>query len=232
MGRRAGSVMLAGFLGALIGGPPVRAEDAVSAGAQSPAFSLPSERSGDPAGAADSGEPMRLSMDFQDANLKDVLKIFAQQTGINVIASAGISSMPVTLYLQDVKALDALDQILAAANLTYERAPESDIYVVTAKGPEATRTITRVYRLKYARVSQSTLAMAATAFAAKTPFEATLGAAGSSGGGGGSSSSGGGSSSSGGGSASGGGGQTQFIPVPSALGPGARDSLSQQAQWR
>ena len=28
------------------------------------------------------------------------------------------------------------------------------------------------------------------------------------------------------------GGQTQFIPVPSALGPGARDSLSQQAQWR
>ena len=28
------------------------------------------------------------------------------------------------------------------------------------------------------------------------------------------------------------GGQTQFIPVPSALGPGTKDAFSQQAQWR
>ncbi len=139
--------------------------------------------------------PMRLSMDFQDANLKDVLKTFSQQTGINVIASGDVGDQPVTLYFEDVTAMDALDQILHVANLTYERPPGSDIYVVTPKGPEAPLLLTRVYRLRYARVSTSILAKAAAAFGNRTPFEATL-AQSSSGGGG--SSAGGGSGASGG----------------------------------
>ena len=116
-------------------------------------------------------------MDFQDANLKDVLKIFSQQTGINVIATADVGDQPVTLYLEDVTAMDALDQILQATHLTYERQAGSDIYIVKrkAQGAESNQTITRVYRLKYARVSQSVLAQVAAAFAARTPYEASGG---------------------------------------------------------
>ena len=149
-----------------------------------------SETSGEPLDEA--GEPLRVSMEFQDANLKDVLKIFSQQTGINVIAGAEIRDQPVTLYLGDVSVLDAMDQILRAVHLTYERPAGSDIYIVKPipEGPPA--TITRVYRLKYARVSKSILAKAEASLIAGTPSEAkggignVSGGGGSTGGGGGS----------------------------------------------
>ncbi|MGH2349509.1 MAG: type II secretion system protein GspD, partial [bacterium] len=117
---------------------------------------------------------MRLSMEFQDASLRDILKLFSQQTGINVIAGDEVSTKKMTVYFEDVTVLDALDQILLAGNLQYERMPESEIYVVTAKPKPAkpdVLTITRVYRLKYARVSESVLAKAASVFAGQTPFE-------------------------------------------------------------
>ena len=139
-------------------------------------------------------QPLRVSMEFQDANLKDVLKIFSQQTGINVIAGEGVGDQPVTLYLADVSPLDALDQILRAGSLTYERPVGSEIYIVRPRSDKQSTTVTRVYRLKYARVSTSVLAKAAAAFGAKTPFEALEApkAGDDQGGGGGSSSAGGG----------------------------------------
>ncbi len=119
------------------------------------------------------GEPMRISMDLQDTNLKDVLKAFSKETGINLIAGTEVESQPITLYLDHVTALDALDQILRAAHLTYERLPGSEIYIVKPDGSQgkAPDTITRIYQLKYARVSKSALAKAAAKFAASTPFE-------------------------------------------------------------
>ena len=124
-------------------------------------------------------EPQRISMEFQDAKLKDILKIFSEQTGINVIASGDIGDQPVTLFFEDVTALDALDQILRAGNLTYERLPGSDIYVVKPipeekEEPAPPPLLTRIYRLKYARVSASVLARAAQVFGGRTPFEASL----------------------------------------------------------
>ena len=121
-------------------------------------------------------EPLRISMEFEEAELGSVLKSFSQQTGINIIAAAEISERPVTIYLEDVTVLDALDQILRAGNLTYRRPPGSDIYVVRPIEPSkaAPKLLTRVYRLKYARVSESILAKAATAFGNRTPFEASL----------------------------------------------------------
>ncbi len=122
------------------------------------------------------GEPLRISMEFQDANLKDVLKAFSQKTGINLVASADVADTPVTLYVEDVTPLDALDQLLRISDLAYERPSGSDIYLVKPREEAAElRTITRVYRLKYARVSESILAKAAAAFGATTPFEASRG---------------------------------------------------------
>lgn len=133
------------------------------------------------------GEPMRISMDLQDTNLKDVLKAFSKETGINLIAGNEVESQSITLFLDHVTALDALDQILRAAHLTYERLPGSEIYIVKPDGSrgKAPETITRIYQLKYARVSKSALAKAAAKFAASTPFEQAAIADGSSSGGGG-----------------------------------------------
>ncbi|MBI2094227.1 MAG: hypothetical protein HYT88_05860 [Candidatus Omnitrophica bacterium] len=125
-------------------------------------------------------EPTRLSMEFREVSLKDLLKTFSQQTGINIIASGEVADQIVTLYFEDVTVMDALDQILKAGNLTYERDPGSDIYIVKAKPAEVlvaaptVALVTRVYRLRYARVSESVLAKAAAAFGDRTPFEAIL----------------------------------------------------------
>lgn len=152
--------------------------------------------------ALDEGEPMRVSMEFQDANLKDVLKTFSQRTGINVIAGGELGDQAVTLYLEDVTVMDALDQILRASNLTYERPPGSEIYIVKPKKEDETaQTITRVYRLKFARVSKSVLARAAATFGVRTPFEAVLSQSQSGGGASGGSSAGLGGASTGGSSA-------------------------------
>ena len=172
---RDGTPLLVGvLLCSLLVSASVSGEETVSPPAGAPPPSLTPQ-----AGSSDAAEaavaPMRLSMDFQQAKLVDVLKAFAQQTGINVIAAAEIAEKPVTIYFENVQVLDALDQILSAGNLIYERPVGSDIYIVRPKPADAaTKTVTRVYRLKYARVSESILAKAATAFGARTPFEAHL----------------------------------------------------------
>ncbi len=130
--------------------------------------------------------PMRVSMDFQDANLKDVLKTFSQQTGINVIASEEVGDRMVTLYLEEVTLLDALDQILAATGLTYERPLGSQIYIVRSKPKaEAPEVVahTKVYKLRFARVSASKLATAAASLG-PTGAGLAIGGVGGAGGGG------------------------------------------------
>lgn len=135
-----------------------------------------------------------VSMEFQNALLKDVLKAFSQQTGLNVVAEAEVGEKEVTLYLEEVAALDALEQILRTYQLTYERPVGSDIYIVKAvpavEASSAPQTITRLYQLKYARVSKSVLAKAAAAFGARTPFEGGSISVGTGGGQGGGASSG------------------------------------------
>lgn len=122
------------------------------------------------------GEPMRISMEFKDVDLKTVLKTFSEQTGINVIASEEVGRRTITLYLEDVTVMDALDRILASAELVSERPAGSQIYVVKPKPAETGEaqvvTVTRVYRLKFARVSTSRLAKAVEALGSQTPFEA------------------------------------------------------------
>jgi len=130
-------------------------------------------------------EPLRVSMEFEDVNLKEVLKTFSKETGINIIAASDVADQPITLYLEQVTAMDALDQILRAANLTYERLPGSEIYIVKGAAAASAETITRIYQLKYARVSKTVLAKAAARFAKITPYETQLTLEGSSGGSGG-----------------------------------------------
>lgn len=167
----------------------------------------------------DPDEPIRVSMDFKDAELKNVLKVFSQQTGVNVIATDEISEKPMTLYLEEVAPMDALDRILQSADLTFERPAGSDIYLIKAQ-PESEQDagnpfITRVYRLKFARVSTSRLAVATEAFGAITPFESARSSTLSIGSGDSSEGSGGGATFAGGGGA--GGGQRRDVGVDKVL---------------
>lgn len=99
------------------------------------------------------GYSQKISMDFQNASLVDVLKIFSQQTKINLVSSEELANKHITVYLDNVPVEQALEQVLRANNLTYELQPDSNIYIVKPITKTDSELLTRVYLLKYANVS-------------------------------------------------------------------------------
>jgi type IV pilus secretin PilQ/predicted competence protein len=98
-------------------------------------------------------EPRNISMDFQQAALKDVLKVFSQQAGLNFVATDNIEDKRITLYLDNVTVSDALNSIMSANNLTYEQAQDSAVFIVKESGKSKVALITKVYALDFARIS-------------------------------------------------------------------------------
>ncbi len=99
----------------------------------------------------------KISMDFKDANLQDVLKIFSQQSGLNFIAARDVADARITLYLDKVPVEQALERILHANNLTYEIEPGSGIFVVKPVTKSELDLVTRIYYLKHASVPSAKL---------------------------------------------------------------------------
>jgi len=99
----------------------------------------------------------KISLDFQDARLKDLLKVFSIQSGLNFIASEALQDRLITLYLDNVPMQQAMDKIFKANNLTYELDKEANIFIVKDWGKTGIETITRVFYLKHATVSTSSI---------------------------------------------------------------------------
>ncbi len=96
-----------------------------------------------------------ISMDFKDAALIDVLKILSQQSGLNFVGSQEVANRRITLFLNNVPVEEALERILSANGLMYELESGSGIFIVKPNDKPTKNTITRVYRLKHASVSNS-----------------------------------------------------------------------------
>ncbi|MFH1457893.1 MAG: secretin N-terminal domain-containing protein [Candidatus Omnitrophota bacterium] len=101
--------------------------------------------------------PAEISMDFKDANLKDVLKVFSIQSGMNFISSEAVQDRKITLYLDKVPIEQAMDKLFKANNLSYEYYRDSNIFIVKEWGKLQIETQTRVFYLKHATVSTSSL---------------------------------------------------------------------------
>jgi len=98
-----------------------------------------------------------ISLDFKDASLKDILKVFSIQSGLNFIASEDVQDKKITLYLEKVPLKEAMDKLFKANNLEYKLDEEAKIFIVRPSGLEPVETITRIYTLKYASVASSSL---------------------------------------------------------------------------
>ena len=90
-----------------------------------------------------------VSLDFKDADLKDVLKVFSQQSGLNFVAAKSVEDKKITLYMSNVMVEDALRTLLEANNLGLQQSPNSNILIVKENPTPPVETITRIYRLKY-----------------------------------------------------------------------------------
>ena len=99
----------------------------------------------------------KLFMDFKDAALVDILKIFSKQSNSNFVAAPDVADKKITLYLNGVAFSEALKEILDANDLVYEMQGDSNIFIVKTKPKGDESKITKVYQLKYATVSTSKL---------------------------------------------------------------------------
>jgi type IV pilus secretin PilQ/predicted competence protein len=69
--------------------------------------------------AVDLGKP--ISLDADDANLPAVLKILAEKGGLNIVTGPGVTTGRVTIHLKDVPVEQAVNLVVRAAGLAYER---------------------------------------------------------------------------------------------------------------
>lgn len=134
----------------------------------------------------------KISMDFKDASLKNILKIFSEQAGLNFIASQFVSDRTLTLYLDNVPLQEALNKIMSANNLKYELQSGENVFIVRESGKPDIDLVTKIYNLKYARLKasklESAIASGGTGAAGDSGAAASGGGASSGGGGGGSAS--------------------------------------------
>ena len=71
---------------------------------------------------ADSIVPGKLvSLDAEDANLPAVLKILAEKGDLNIITGPGVASGKLTIHMKDVPIDQAVNLVVRAAGLAYER---------------------------------------------------------------------------------------------------------------
>ncbi|MGE5308065.1 MAG: type II secretion system protein GspD [Deltaproteobacteria bacterium] len=104
-----------------------------------------------------------LSMDLQNASLRDVLKIFSIQSGLNFIAAQNVEDRKITLYLDKVPIREGMTKLFEANNLTYDYDEAANIYTVKYWGEPQMEMMTKIYRLKNRSVSASNLEKEKTA---------------------------------------------------------------------
>ena len=106
-----------------------------------------------PAGEITAKRDGKVSMDFENAKLQDILKAFSKQTGANFIASEIIVDKVMTVYLNNVTVEEALASMLEANDLAYEKQEGAgDVYLIKPAGNAPIRTITRIFKLSYIQV--------------------------------------------------------------------------------
>lgn len=88
-----------------------------------------------------------LSMDYHEAEITNVLRLLAQQNGLNIVASDEVKGK-ITLSLTNVTLKEALDNILKANGYNYI-INGNVIFVKPAEKTISGEMITKVYRLKY-----------------------------------------------------------------------------------
>jgi type IV pilus assembly protein PilQ len=100
---------------------------------------------------ADSLSPGRLvSLDADDANLPAVLKILAEKGDLNIITGPGVSAGRLTIHMKDVPVDQAVNLVVRAAGLAYERIGNS-ILVADAKSlKEETGLSSYIVNLQFA----------------------------------------------------------------------------------
>jgi type IV pilus assembly protein PilQ len=103
--------------------------------------------------AAEAPSPTGLiSVDFKDADIRQVLRIISLKSGVDIVAGSDVEGL-VTIKLTDVPWEQALDIILRTYGFTYER-KDRIVRVMTIEALEQEALSTEVFPLNYAKAEE------------------------------------------------------------------------------
>ena len=109
-------------------------------------------------------EPELISLDIKGMDIRDVLKILSQKSGLNIVADKDVKGT-IVLYVKDVAVMDALNILVSTNDLAYEL-EGSLLRIMTDKTYERLhgekfddRTKTEIVRLDYANATEITKAI-------------------------------------------------------------------------
>ncbi len=107
-----------------------------------------------PPAASTAIDPNRLvSLDAEDASLPSVLKILAEKGGFNIITGTGVAAGRITIHMRDVPVEQAVNLVVRAAGLAYERIGNSILVADANALKTETGLSSYVVDLKYADAS-------------------------------------------------------------------------------
>ncbi len=89
----------------------------------------------------------KISMDYREADLPNILRLLAQQNNVNIVAGSDVTGN-ITISLRNVTLREALDNILFANG--YDYILDGNVILVKLKEQFiASKSQTKIYRLKY-----------------------------------------------------------------------------------
>jgi type IV pilus assembly protein PilQ len=100
---------------------------------------------------ATAAEPEKLiTLDAQDADIPRVLAILAEKAGLNLITGPGVTSSRISVRMRDVPVDQAVNLVVRAAGLAYERIGNSILVADARSLKDETGISTYMVELKYA----------------------------------------------------------------------------------
>ncbi len=134
-----------------------RAPRALALGAVLALFALAAFAPGLTAQATDGP---KVSLDAEDAALPGVLKILAEKGGLNIITGPGVTNDRITIHMRDVPIDQAVNLVVRAAGLAYERIGNSILVADKAALKDETGLSSYVVDLRYADANEVKNALA------------------------------------------------------------------------
>jgi type II secretory pathway component HofQ len=98
--------------------------------------------------------PRVVSLDAADADLSRVLQILAERGGFNLITGPGVAAGRISVHMKDVPVDQAVNLVVRAAGLGYERIGNSILVADARALKEETGLSSYVVELKYADASE------------------------------------------------------------------------------
>lgn len=110
-----------------------------------------------------------ITLNVQGMTLKTILEAIARQTGASFIVDKEIQDRRFSAFLDKVKMRSALAGLLESHGMGYEQVNESETYVVKEMSKTRLHVVTKIFRLRYTQLAESS--GAAPAAAATSAFK-------------------------------------------------------------